>query len=1469
MKSPREIIEDIRKTRFGIGLNLDNVSEEVKKYIDESQKFKEDAARLVSNLYTEKPHFILELIQNAEDNSYAEGVTPKLKFIIQENQLVIQNNEEGFKEENVSAICAIGKTTKKDKRSGYIGEMGIGFKSVFMVSSEPAVFSNGFQFKFCYKEDDPVTIVIPNWIDEVPDSINKKETNIVLPLKDEVKKELSRLAKIEPNLLLFLNKLKRIEIENQIEGKLEVIQRNDINGKIEICHQEGKTLWKIVKNTGPIPIPDYIKEEKRKGIKETDIRLAFLLNSDGTGNSSADQKLFAFLPVRSYGFKFIIQGDFLLPPSREDIHKDRKWNEFLRDQIPPIFENAVNSFKEDENLKRTFFNFIPLKEEIQDPFFLPVVEKIHQLMAENECILTDSGAWRRPREVLMAEPTIRELIPNSDLKDLLNVEFISNEFKAKKEILRALGVKEFQLSHLYKVLSNSDFVQKQADEWFAKLYSFLNDQKVEEEDKDAISNLRIIKLGDGSLTSISEGTIFFPLAKKEEYGFEKEIRIVKSEILKGKDAKSAEEFLRGIGVKTASPFEIIENHILPIYESSDEKENWACKGEKILLGYVRFIKDNLDDYEKESDKKLNSAKKSWEQKEDPLKRLKQSILLKCRNNRFEHPNNIFLPKIYGNKNNLETLFEGIEGIMFLDKDYLLETIKKYSGKRKARKKKTDITKEREKEINEWRDFFIKLGVNEGFKINETNESYLTWEDKQKLRGQDRCTYENITDYELIPLGEVLKKLAEAPSKEKLKLLINLLESQWGKLSKYLKLKYKWQYYSWNINYADSSWLHLLKTTPWLLTTKGTLSKPYEAFLNKKEIRELLGEDVPYLVIDIKNEELIKALGINSEANISGVLNYLHGLIEKKCSDISLFTKLYSFLNNKFKDDPKSVKEAFETRKIIYIPETPQLYFKSSEVFWKDLSEIFGENRGYLERHYKDLKDFFVNKLEIQQKPDPKNYADVLLDLSKKQQISKEDEKVILKIYKELNENLDPEKVESVISEEQWWSEFLLKPIFWTDKREFWFNNNDIFINDNEEFYEIFKEYSDIAFLKLPRNYHPKLQYFIKSAGIQLLSNALNYNLRIGEAKESKELTVKTRKFIPYILRYIYQLENKEYEKLKEKGKLAQLKNITCFVVEELMVEYELNRIHVSIPKSIIIYGGNLYVKEKDSIDADHLAVELSKLFGNVRGIDDFLTLLFTKKTSERIENWLKLKGIQDLPEDEKEYLEINTSSEGIKEQEGTEEKSESEGGEREEEEWQPICAPENAQGTFEEFKGKEKEEYKVSEKKKEDQNSQYKVDREKWPPPEISPEPTKDKKAIGRWGEEYVFSELKKKYGDKYPDGQIEESGGIFIIKINGKEIAKVEWLNYETDQQKGYDIIIIENGAKEYIEVKATKTGSKEFFEVTRKEWENMKEKGDSYHIYRVYNAGEKEPKIVDIKNPCQKWANGELEAYPVRIHI
>ncbi|KAJ0093916.1 hypothetical protein Patl1_26033 [Pistacia atlantica] len=145
-----QIVESIRREEFGLDQNLSNM---------ESIMLKKQHARLgralhclSQELYSQDSHFLLELVQNADDNIYPENVEPTLTFILQESGIIVLNNELGFSAQNIRALCDVGNSTKKGSGAGYIGQKGIGFKSVFRVTDAPEIHSNGFHVKFDISE---------------------------------------------------------------------------------------------------------------------------------------------------------------------------------------------------------------------------------------------------------------------------------------------------------------------------------------------------------------------------------------------------------------------------------------------------------------------------------------------------------------------------------------------------------------------------------------------------------------------------------------------------------------------------------------------------------------------------------------------------------------------------------------------------------------------------------------------------------------------------------------------------------------------------------------------------------------------------------------------------------------------------------------------------------------------------------------------------------------------------------------------------------------------------------------------------------------------------------------------------------------------------------------------------------------------------------------------------------------------
>ena len=166
------IIDSIRHDEFGIGIELDERQRE----IAQKQRSREGRGlqRLSLELYSKDTHFVLELIQNADDNRYpdrpplSEGTNrerPSLKFVVNNNCITILNNEVGFSEINIRAICDVGRSTKGLHRFGYIGQKGIGFKSVFRVTDSPEIHSNGYHIKFDATSD-AIGYILPIWIEQ-------------------------------------------------------------------------------------------------------------------------------------------------------------------------------------------------------------------------------------------------------------------------------------------------------------------------------------------------------------------------------------------------------------------------------------------------------------------------------------------------------------------------------------------------------------------------------------------------------------------------------------------------------------------------------------------------------------------------------------------------------------------------------------------------------------------------------------------------------------------------------------------------------------------------------------------------------------------------------------------------------------------------------------------------------------------------------------------------------------------------------------------------------------------------------------------------------------------------------------------------------------------------------------------------------------------------------------------------------
>lgn len=145
------------------------------KYGTEAEKI----LRIIINQYSDRTHFIYEILQNAED----AGAT-RIQFHLEKEKLVIEHDGRPFNEKDIEGVCGIANGTKEDGTR--IGHFGIGFKSVYCYTEHPYIYSGEYHF------------VIQNQLfpKEVPGSqeIAYDETCMILPFdKGEVPSSITNI----------------------------------------------------------------------------------------------------------------------------------------------------------------------------------------------------------------------------------------------------------------------------------------------------------------------------------------------------------------------------------------------------------------------------------------------------------------------------------------------------------------------------------------------------------------------------------------------------------------------------------------------------------------------------------------------------------------------------------------------------------------------------------------------------------------------------------------------------------------------------------------------------------------------------------------------------------------------------------------------------------------------------------------------------------------------------------------------------------------------------------------------------------------------------------------------------------------------------------------------------------------------------------------------------------------------------
>ena len=707
-----------------------------------------------SDIYSESQRFVFELIQNADDSAINNNNEVLFDFF--SDCLIISHNGKPFDEKDIISITGAGASTKRSD-STKTGYKGIGFKSVFGKSDNVTILSGGFQFRFdksAHESKKPWQI-IPIWTElselsnEIRSSISVNNFSVSTIIKtkqpEDLLKELNDLLS-NGQILLFLRRVSKISVLHNgkpvsaIEKKI-ISQCTSFN-EVSLFNKDGKEIstW-ITKTFEQISIPEETKAvliqdentpEKLKEAEFTELSFAAKIEERKLLSiPSKESLIFTYLPtkVSHFEFPFLINGNFLTNASREAIHEDRIWNQWLfklsAEKIIEWIEVLANSkFKFQilhllptkfsgylNQLKKSFNQSLEMS--VKQKSFLP--SRNAKLKKITEIVIDKTGL----SELSFLKPeTVIDFINQKQKTDFNTDSFVNKELE-RIEKLRNFGAKFFDNDNLESFFTSENFKENHKPAENFDLITYFYEKAVNKEEskeyEHILKSMQFIYTNENELSS-PQSVCFPSIAYKTEFG--ERVTVIHSEVYSKIEQNShIKNWLESLGVKEPSDEAYLENEIIGKIKSCIDEDNYIARTRFI---FNLFKKGKLTEkhYKKLQDLKIFTTK-----------------------NDFRAAKECYLSDFYEPTLRLQKV--NVEGTY------------------------VSITYKHEKDlISEWKTLFLKIGVSESIQLNYISclrkEEFVThglnidyfnqgFQKAQAMRNYKNFPIKGINDLEILTL----------------------------------------------------------------------------------------------------------------------------------------------------------------------------------------------------------------------------------------------------------------------------------------------------------------------------------------------------------------------------------------------------------------------------------------------------------------------------------------------------------------------------------------------------------------------------------------------------------------------------------------------------------------------------------------------------------------------------------------------
>ncbi len=487
---------------------MSNIADRIRTAQDKDGMLRRALERIIQ-LYTDKSHFVYELLQNAED---AEATS--IQFIQYPDRLEVFHNGRPFTSANLQGLCDIGKSDKVDNLN-QIGEFGVGFKSVFGICDTVRLYSAPDHFREPVDSDAvPFAVKIMDFIrpEDIPDEPMPQAytTRFVFPYTvgqtfsgfttvDSLNDTLSRkLQNLGITTLLFMKNLELIEYQIEL-GDEPITGEYLLDKKVINDHCLLVSAFGTAADSKPGRAAEeeihYLKFSRpiRKYAQRTvDIAFPIRIDKDGVYQciKAPSPYVSVYFPTETESkLDFIVQGPYRTTPNRSSIPAEDEDNIFLAQETAALLRQCILELKDAGKLNMSFVRSLPLSEDRFESFdlFLPLYDTVRDLFRTAAVIPSKSGNYVFARYAKISrQERLATVLTDTLLTQLINdgysyywlPTFLTETNREYKPVLDymngVLGISVIRPEDLRPYLiANPKFLPEQSDDWIVELYGVL------------------------------------------------------------------------------------------------------------------------------------------------------------------------------------------------------------------------------------------------------------------------------------------------------------------------------------------------------------------------------------------------------------------------------------------------------------------------------------------------------------------------------------------------------------------------------------------------------------------------------------------------------------------------------------------------------------------------------------------------------------------------------------------------------------------------------------------------------------------------------------------------------------------------------------------------------------------------------------------------------------------------------------